>query len=194
MHIKKYKNPWPHFEVNTFLNKQQLKVIKEYTNYYVTKNKKNIDLYRRFITPVSKNNTVYSILYENFKNLLKITFNLDIHKFYFETSLSICTSNFDEHHIHTDVPTKKISGIFFLSKEGNGTELYKSESEDSLKKNIAWKPNKLFLFKRTNYSWHNFNSIGNEDYRIVYNLNLNKILCTTAGGIFLKKTNIVMEN
>lgn len=186
MKINQYNQPWPHYEVDKFLNKDDLKFIKDYTNYHIFYNKKNINTHGRYITLISKTDIVYSILKENFINLLNKIFNFNVEDFFFDTSLSICTPDFNKHHIHTDVANKKISAILFLSKQGNGTELYKLNSKSSLEKTVSWKSNKLFLFERTDYSWHNFNSIGNEEYRIVYNLNLNTTFNPPTGGNYLK--------
>lgn len=87
----------------------------------------------------------------------------------------IVTGKNSRWHIHTDVPTKLLSGVVYLSPEKNtGTRLYNSKTNSfkgTDRTEVEWKQNRAFLFSRNPNSWHNYKSNGISDRMVlVYNL------------------------
>lgn len=58
--------------------------------------------------------------------------------------------------IHTDAAWKQLTTLVYVSKQGTGTRLYKSDKEESFAKEVEWKQNRGFSFIPSNNSWHNF--------------------------------------
>ena len=98
-----------------------------------------------------------------------------------------------EGHNRTNCENAHYKGEYNYKGErhGKGTYEYKLSkyNKTSLKKTIEWNQNKLFLFKRTDNSWHNFNALGLNTPRVVYNLNIFKKGYLAGGGEYKKIIN-----
>lgn len=88
------------------------------------------------------------------------------------TELNIVSTGKDYfYRIHNDIEDKILSGVVYISPEENvGTILYDTEKGEN-KREIVWKPKKLFIFSRNNDSWHSYESNGiTNRVALVYNL------------------------
>jgi len=190
----KFNDPWCHYEIFNFLIKKDFNLIYDYTNRLIELNSKKIENFDRYIytfEPKSKYNNFFQ---QKFVEIIKILYPEELKcEFIFDVSLSICNNSFNRHKIHTDIHKKLFTGIFYVSEKGNGTELYSENNKTSLKKTIEWNQNKLFLFKRTDNSWHNFNALGLDTPRVVYNLNIFEKGFGIHGGVYKKLTGKICE-
>jgi hypothetical protein len=74
---------------------------------------------------------------------------------------------------HTDSDNKLLSCVLYVSQENIGTMLYSnSKQEDPFE--VEWKPNRLFVFSRTDDSWHSWQSNHNYRATLVWNIMLDK--------------------
>jgi hypothetical protein len=75
-----------------------------------------------------------------------------------------CISPDFEYKTHPDQAAKWCSWIIFLDGDGNGTRLHKTlESEADF--DVQWFPNRGVFFKRTDHSFHSFDSKGCSEVR-----------------------------
>lgn len=57
--------------------------------------------------------------------------------------------------IHTDSSNKFLSLVIYVGEDNLGTNVYSDVDENSLVKQVEWKKNRAFVFKRQNFvSWH----------------------------------------
>jgi len=190
MKIVKFDDPWCHFEIFDWLNNKDFNSTYDYTNQLIKLNIKKIEEYDRYIYKFDSKSTFSKLFLEKFIHIIKIIYPDELkYKFEFDISLSICDNSFNLHDIHTDIVNKIFTGIFYVSEKGNGTELYNENNKTSLKKTVEWNQNKLFLFKRTDNTWHNFNALGLDTPRVVYNLNIFKKGYLVEGGAYKKIIN-----
>ena len=78
-------------------------------------------------------------------------------------------------HLHTDVKSKLLSTVVYITPEKNsGTLLYNTRIDakhGTDEEEIEWKQNRAFIFSRTDTSWHNYKADGiNPRVVLVYNL------------------------
>lgn len=78
-------------------------------------------------------------------------------------------------HIHTDVKSKLLSTVIYITPEKNsGTLLYNTKIDaknGTDEQEIEWKQNRAFIFSRNDASWHNYKADGkNQRVVLVYNL------------------------
>jgi hypothetical protein len=173
MIIQKFTEPWEHYEIENFLTKKELEFTQLYISEHMDFYKKKINVYSRYLYNLNHNDLLYNILKKRFYSLDEIK-KVSNEKNFINIDLSICSAGFNKSLIHSDTDAKIYSGILYINENENGTLLYTDITEDSLNKTVHWKNNKLFLFKRTEYSWHNFNNLNSETNRVTLNLNVFK--------------------
>jgi len=95
---------------------------------------------------------------------------------YWYTELNVVNNGKDYiFPIHSDSRDKLLSVVIYIAPEKNeGTWLY----EDKTGKNpqqVEWKPNRAFIFSRTDHTWHSYKADGiNNRLALVYNLRSDK--------------------
>ncbi len=78
-----------------------------------------------------------------------------------------------QYSTHTDSDNKLLSCVLYVSQENIGTMLYSSSDKDNSFE-VEWKPNRLFVFSRTDDSWHSWSSNNNNRATLVWNIMLDK--------------------
>ena len=72
-----------------------------------------------------------------------------------------------EFDIHTDHENKLLSVVVYLLPEtSTGTFCY-SDCQGNNAQEVPWKPNRAFIFSRTDSSWHNYLGDGNHIRRVL---------------------------
>ena len=73
--------------------------------------------------------------------------------------------------MHRDTSDKLLSVVIYLKPEKNtGTILYENQNGDNPMV-VEWKPNRAFIFSRSNDSWHAFKGDGiNDRYTLLINI------------------------
>ena len=137
MNIEWYNEPWDHFQVNEFLNENELSSLRD---YFSSLNEHWGDTLRCNVQlEEDKFDDMSTFLAERFKVLLNdinMPYNKDEHEIVLEYDKS--KPGFD-YKIHSDVWTKHISFVMHVSEYGNGTRLYK-ELDKSGMRTIDWTP------------------------------------------------------
>ena len=89
----------------------------------------------------------------------------------YHTISLIVTEPNAEYPVHLDSPNKLLSCVLYVSEDNIGTMLYSTKDKQDPYE-VEWKPNRLFVFSRSDDSWHSWNS--NDDYRatLVWNIML----------------------
>jgi len=157
MIVNEYFKPWPYFEVYDFLNSQDFDIVREFSNSI----------------PISESRRTSVVLHEGIEHSIlssamhelcqkiqyRITDGMEI-----TVQFDVIAPGFD-YKIHNDNPKKYVTFVLAISEQGTGTNLYYANNKDSYYSTTKWIPNGGNGFVRQNYTWHDFNSIGLNDYR-----------------------------
>jgi hypothetical protein len=138
-------SPWPHIVIDDFMP--------EYMIQYHLKKAQEVDsgdLVGRKILDYDPMPRVADLL-EKFS--IRRQYN-ELGKFIHYAS----TKDNIVHPMHTDAAFKIMSAVLYLGPEHNyGTRLYENPDSPCVKE-VEWKPNRLFVFCGTNYTWHDYRS------------------------------------
>lgn len=159
-----YKDPWTHWITDDFLSVQDFHLMKTLLGRWPKgkpEDKVNVllaefHLFKETFLYQKEAGLIDAILMKYARRLEKeylIEGQYDL----IEISYSNCGRGYT-YPVHVDSKHKILSNIIYISDVNNGTRLYKSKGGD-VYKTAPWRPNRMFTFKRTEDTWHDYISI-----------------------------------
>lgn len=143
--MKKFEHPWPYLYIDNVLSPDQL------AYYYDQAKQVGVDqgVGRKILTSDPIPETAALIdhfeIHRPYKQLGKL-----IH--YAATAANLT------HAMHVDAPFKIMTAVLYLGPDDNyGTRLYDQPDQPPVLE-VEWKPNRLFVFCGTDYTWHDYRS------------------------------------
>jgi hypothetical protein len=172
MIVEEFAHPWKHLIIDNLLDEDTFKYIE---NYIVTKFDLN-NIKRSYLEAHSVNSN--SDIYQKLSPII-----LELKEKYFDTlnyagkklpdkiypyiEIAICAAGFKYPYIHPDDISKLMTNVLYVTPgEGDGTDLYSRNNENSLVKSIEWKKNRALTFigqNDDNYqkTWHCYGNTRN---------------------------------
>lgn len=170
LHTQVLTDPWPHqiidnvFDAATF---EQVKTVAKFINRLNDYETPEVVWMNELISLGVDSKIVDTIVSDAdcvVKNYMKISANyskrLSSNLGYFNNPrFGACPAN-TINEIHDEGVNKVMALIIYVDpEESHGTFLYNSNTEDSLVKEVEWKPNRGFLmFSQPGVTWHKYNS------------------------------------
>lgn len=156
MKIYRKNHPWTHHIIEGFLRPKDFDKIIELTDGLARG--KNNSRYSGFIKPKCESSQTICKIYSERVDLLVEKYfpdvNMDDYAILIE--YSSCGKGF-EYPIHNDAPEKLFSMVHYISPDNSeGTKLYNKDR--SFHSEAEWKPNNALMFRRTEDTWHSYNS------------------------------------
>lgn len=173
MKIQAFDEPWKHYIIDDVLDKNDFEIVQSISNEWmkasaenvVNLNVKHFSLYKESFMFTEDAAKINEILLAKLIELTKI-FNVEnTFKEYFIEYVN-CGKDY-YYPVHRDSTEKIFTHVLYISKQGDGTRLYKSAKGKPIKE-IPWKENRILAFKPTINTWHDYYS--KTDNRITFNL------------------------
>jgi hypothetical protein len=179
MNLTFYNDPWKHLVIDDLLDPETFKRVEQYVLKF-----KDIKTHTLEKHTMSTKSEMYDLLADMAISLKDKYFdelnfgNRVLPKIYYPViEFNVCPPGFKWHKIHTDIQSKLMSNVLYISPDvSSGTELYKKQNDISIAKEVEWKKNRVFCFvsqSNTMYpsTWHNYKN-NTKVNRISVNLNL----------------------
>ena len=169
---------WKHVIIDNFLNQEHLDFIKDaYTGKIKAwANNETCEVLQEPNTPAHKITKeliaeLHKIYTPKLLEVLKELAPEKVDKYKYTRFIFVKTAKNATYPIHRDTVDKLLSVVVYLKPDQNsGTILYE-DGDGNNPMMVEWKPNRAFIFSRSEESWHAFKGDGiNDRYTLLINI------------------------